>query len=127
MTTPVLFVAVATCGLLRPACSAGGTDAGVSRRPVSKSYALGRRIDARLMPATSVKSGPWNDETSALAGASLGVDEGTRTPDRLDHNQELYQLSYVHQGRSNLAAGRATPRPLIETTFSTPLCPPDPG
>jgi hypothetical protein len=25
------------------------------------------------------------------------VDEGTRTPDRLDHNQELYQLSYVHQ------------------------------
>jgi hypothetical protein len=24
------------------------------------------------------------------------VNEGTRTPDRLDHNQELYQLSYVH-------------------------------
>ncbi len=21
---------------------------------------------------------------------------GTRTPDRLDHNQELYQLSYAH-------------------------------
>ena len=32
-----------------------------------------------------------------------GVSEGTRTPDRLDHNQELYQLSYAHQGRSNLA------------------------
>jgi hypothetical protein len=26
------------------------------------------------------------------------VSEGTRTPDRLDHNQELYQLSYAHQG-----------------------------
>ena len=27
------------------------------------------------------------------------VSEGTRTPDRLDHNQELYQLSYAHRGR----------------------------
>jgi hypothetical protein len=26
------------------------------------------------------------------------VSEGTRTPDRLDHNQELYQLSYAHHG-----------------------------
>ncbi len=25
------------------------------------------------------------------------VSEGTRTPDRLDHNQELYQLSYAHR------------------------------
>ena len=24
------------------------------------------------------------------------MSEGTRTPDRLDHNQELYQLSYAH-------------------------------
>jgi len=31
--------------------------------------------------------------------AALGVSEGTRTPDRLDHNQELYQLSYAHQDR----------------------------
>ena len=28
---------------------------------------------------------------------SVKVSEGTRTPDRLDHNQELYQLSYAHQ------------------------------
>jgi hypothetical protein len=27
----------------------------------------------------------------------LRVSEGTRTPDRLDHNQELYQLSYTHR------------------------------
>ena len=30
------------------------------------------------------------------------VSEGTRTPDRLDHNQELYQLSYAHRGKLNL-------------------------
>jgi hypothetical protein len=32
------------------------------------------------------------------AAARPRVSEGTRTPDRLDHNQELYQLSYAHQG-----------------------------
>ena len=37
--------------------------------------------------------------------SSQGVSEGTRTPDRLDHNQELYQLSYAHRGGLNLAAG----------------------
>ena len=31
------------------------------------------------------------------------MSEGTRTPDRLDHNQELYQLSYAHRGLLNLA------------------------
>jgi hypothetical protein len=30
------------------------------------------------------------------------VSEGTRTPDRLDHNQELYQLSYAHHGRTEV-------------------------
>jgi hypothetical protein len=29
------------------------------------------------------------------------VSDGTRTRDRLDHNQELYQLSYAHQGGSH--------------------------
>jgi hypothetical protein len=32
------------------------------------------------------------------------VSEGTRTPDHLDHNQELYQLSYAHQGTARGAA-----------------------
>ncbi len=32
----------------------------------------------------------------------MKVSEGTRTPDRLDHNQELYQLSYAHRGNLNL-------------------------
>jgi hypothetical protein len=30
------------------------------------------------------------------------VSDGTRTHDRLDHNQELYQLSYAHRGERNL-------------------------
>ena len=35
------------------------------------------------------------------------MSDGTRTRDHLDHNQELYQLSYAHQAPSNLAAGPA--------------------
>ena len=40
-----------------------------------------------------------SDEAPALAGASGGVSDGARTRDRLDHNQELYQLSYAHHAR----------------------------
>lgn len=29
------------------------------------------------------------------------MSDGTRTHDRLDHNQELYQLSYAHHGFRN--------------------------
>ena len=39
------------------------------------------------------------------------MSEGTRTPDRLDHNQELYQLSYAHREGLNLAAEKAVARP----------------
>jgi hypothetical protein len=50
--------------------------------------------DARALtprrPATS-------RENPAGAGLSYGVSDGTRTRDRLDHNQELYLLSYAHQ------------------------------
>src|SRR3954462_11913988 len=51
-----------------------------------------------------------------LPGSFRRVSEGTRTPDRLDHNQELYQLSYAHQaeressGRDRAPAS-ATPAP----------------
>jgi hypothetical protein len=34
------------------------------------------------------------------------VSDGIRTHDRLDHNQELYQLSYAHRGLPNLASRR---------------------
>jgi hypothetical protein len=40
-----------------------------------------------------------------LSGAFLGVSDGTRTHDRLDHNQELYQLSYAHRGRVESSSG----------------------
>jgi hypothetical protein len=39
-----------------------------------------------------------NDKSPAKRGFSLRVSDGTRTRDRLDHNQELYQLSYAHHG-----------------------------
>jgi hypothetical protein len=43
----------------------------------------------------------------AVSSGLLRVSDGTRTHDRLDHNQELYQLSYAHRGVSNLALPRA--------------------
>jgi hypothetical protein len=36
--------------------------------------------------------------TLPFAATSRGVDDRIRTGDRLDHNQELYQLSYIHRG-----------------------------
>jgi hypothetical protein len=36
----------------------------------------------------------------------MRVSEGTRTPDRLDHNQELYQLSYAHRADFESTSGR---------------------
>jgi hypothetical protein len=41
-------------------------------------------------------------QKSSFSRVFLKVSEGTRTPDRLDHNQELYQLSYAHRGKLNL-------------------------
>ena len=38
-----------------------------------------------------------------LKDQGFRVDDRIRTGDRLDHNQELYQLSYVHRAGSNLA------------------------
>jgi hypothetical protein len=37
-------------------------------------------------------------ENPRKGGDSVRVSDGTRTRDRLDHNQELYQLSYAHHG-----------------------------
>ncbi len=54
-------------------------------------------------PSTQKVSDSW---------AFMKVSEGTRTPDRLDHNQELYQLSYAHRGKLNL------PLPAIRRTGS---------
>ena len=40
----------------------------------------------------------------------MKVSDGTRTHDRLDHNQELYQLSYAHRGELNLPLPRPQDR-----------------
>ena len=49
----------------------------------------------------------WQDHAP-----SRGVSDGTRTRDRLDHNQELYQLSYAHRAsaQSSLPAAGAPAR-----------------
>jgi hypothetical protein len=49
------------------------------------------------------------------------VSEGTRTPDRLDHNQELYQLSYAHRGAINLPASRRSYDPKLTAGSPTAL------
>ena len=36
------------------------------------------------------------EDAGMRRSAALRVSDGTRTRDRLDHNQELYQLSYAH-------------------------------
>jgi ferritin-like metal-binding protein YciE len=48
------------------------------------------------------------------------VSEGTRTPDRLDHNQELYQLSYAHRGSGQCNA-RLIPNAPGSTVFMADL------
>jgi hypothetical protein len=48
---------------------------------------------------------PSSGELTVSSGF-LKVSDGTRTHDRLDHNQELYQLSYAHRGVLNLALPR---------------------
>src|SRR5438270_8006011 len=45
-------------------------------------------------------------KTTRRGGPPWRVSDGTRTRDHLDHNQELYQLSYAHQGSRILALDR---------------------
>ena len=65
-----------------------GTSAG-DRRPLRRLIASGTK------------------KPRSTRGFSIRVSEGTRTPDRLDHNQELYQLSYAHRAEHRIGqAGR---------------------
>ena len=59
----------------------------------------------------------------------MRVDDGARTHDRLDHNQELYQLSYVHRAERNVAPGRGrfTRAGRVETSLAIPLSALGPG
>jgi hypothetical protein len=63
------------------------------------------------------------------------VNDGIRTHDRLDHNQELYQLSYVHQetgrrpvrGSVPRASAGALPAPLRRPPSGPSASPGDPA
>lgn len=46
------------------------------------------------------------NETPAHERRGVGVADGTRTRDVLDHNQVLYQLNYSHHGVAVKATGR---------------------
>ena len=54
-------------------------------------------------PRAEVSAGVASDRPGSAAaaaghpGRTRGVSDGTRTRDHLDHNQELYQLSYAHR------------------------------
>ena len=41
----------------------------------------------------------------------MRVSDRTRTGDHLDHNQELYQLSYAHRARAILRARAGAAKP----------------
>jgi hypothetical protein len=43
-----------------------------------------------------------DDAAMRRFAARLRVSDGTRTRDRLDHNQELYLLSYAHREASGM-------------------------
>ena len=65
----------------------------------------------RVPPGSPTSAGtprPIAAQTACLRGVS----DGTRTRDRLDHNQELYQLSYAHRAwvKSSLPAAGAGSR-----------------
>jgi Family of unknown function (DUF6159) len=73
---------------------------------ISSSPARGKNLPAGTKVALALAK-TW----PAASQASVKVSDGTRTRDRLDHNQELYQLSYAHRDQRNLPAGwRALPR-----------------
>ncbi len=64
---------------------------------------------------TGEESGRHSAQKPPDSGTFVKVSDGTRTHDRLDHNQELYQLSYAHRGKLNLPL--PPPRDLTSLTI----------
>ena len=60
-----------------------------------------------IVPQRHALSTPWKAKKAHhLQAIRRRVSDGIRTHDRLDHNQELYQLSYAHHcGKRSLAPG----------------------
>ena len=68
---------------------------------------LQRKKDSEASWPSTVSSGTCHGairasspevEKSRISRTFVRVSDGIRTHDRLDHNQELYQLSYAHHG-----------------------------
>jgi hypothetical protein len=55
-----------------------------------------QKLFPNCSPRTTRSSARWCQSLAYLRGKRLKVSDGARTHDRLDHNQELYQLSYAH-------------------------------
>ena len=67
---------------------------------------IGRQLVDAIPGGHALESGEL-----AVSRGFAKVSDGTRTHDRLDHNQELYQLSYAHRGLPNLALRRKVKTP----------------
>ena len=76
---------------------------GISTIPRPSSQASARAAKGSLPPLRDLypngvaANGLDVVRTRAPQATNHKVSDGTRTRDRLDHNQELYQLSYAHQ------------------------------
>jgi hypothetical protein len=76
-----------------------------ARRPGPPQRPPRRHIPAQVVQRSGTTAAPANlrnhpaqQKSPANRALSNRVSDGTRTHDRLDHNQELYQLSYAHRG-----------------------------
>jgi hypothetical protein len=68
-----------------------------SPRPArAPSPTVGEEIGTKLVPRARTEISGRTKKLS-FSGAFFKVSDGTRTRDRLDHNQELYRLSYAHR------------------------------
>ena len=64
--------------------------------PASSEQLLAVGLHAQLVAGLQVDDQGLGHRQAFVSGLR-GVSDGTRTRDRLDHNQELYQLSYAHR------------------------------
>jgi hypothetical protein len=67
----------------------------MARSPTTAISAESNNLAPKLDPRAKIPSSGLLKR--CLFAGDLGVSEGTRTPDRRDHNPELYQLSYAHR------------------------------
>ena len=65
----------------------------------SRSAAIQALVPNSFEFYNSLRTASRNEKGPQKRAFTGGVSDGTRTRDHLDHNQELYQLSYAHQVR----------------------------